>query len=181
MSRVLPLLGFLLLVILFGVGLWWSRTHDPRALPSPLLGKPVPAFSLPRLDRPTEKSGSAALRGRPYLLNVFGSWCMACSEEHPLLMAQAPKLGMALIGYAYKDNPRDTAAWLAQRGNPYALVLVDEDGQQAIDLGVYGAPETFLIDAHGVVRYKYVGVLTQAVLAEELRPAIAALLAEERR
>ncbi|MDQ7759444.1 DsbE family thiol:disulfide interchange protein [Xanthomonas sontii] len=175
MSRLLPLATFVLLAALFGFGLWWSRSHDLREVPSPLLGKPVPAFALPRLDRPDLRSGSQELRGRPYLLNVFGSWCMACSEEHPLLMAQARQLGVLLVGYAYRDDPHDTAAWLAQRGNPYALVLVDVDGQQAIDLGVYGAPETFLIDADGVVRYKHVGVLTPQVLADELRPAIAAL------
>ncbi|WP_369975160.1 DsbE family thiol:disulfide interchange protein [Xanthomonas bundabergensis] len=180
MSRLLPLFGFLLLAALFGFGIHWSRAHDPREVPSPLIGKPAPAFSLPRLDQPEQHTGSAELRGRPYLLNVFGSWCLACGEEHPVLLAHAGDLGVALVGYAYKDDPRDARAWLAQRGNPYALVVVDQDGQRAIDFGVYGAPETFLIDAQGVIRYKHVGVLTPAVIADELRPAIAALGAAPR-
>ncbi|WP_058196449.1 DsbE family thiol:disulfide interchange protein [Xanthomonas translucens] len=175
MSRLLPLFGFLLLAALFGFGIYWSRVHDPREVPSPLIGKPAPVFSLPRLDNPAQRAGSAELRGRPYLLNVFGSWCLACDEEHPVLMAHANDLGVALIGYAYKDDPRDARDWLAQRGNPYTLVVVDLDGQRALDFGVYGAPETFLIDAQGVIRYKHIGVLTPTVIATELRPAIAAL------
>ena len=160
---------------MFGLGIYWSRAHDPREVPSLLIGKPAPAFSLPRLDDPAQHAGSTELRGRPYLLNVFGSWCLACGEEHPLLLAHANDLGVALVGYAYKDDQRDARAWLAQRGNPYALVVVDQDGQRALDFGVYGSPETFLIDAQGVIRYKHVGVLTPAVIAGELRPAITAL------
>ncbi|KLD79344.1 DsbE family thiol:disulfide interchange protein [Xanthomonas hyacinthi] len=180
MSRLLPLFGFLLLAALFGFGIYWSRAHDPRELPSPLIGKPAPAFSLPRLDHPAQHAGSADLRGRPYLLNVFGSWCLACGEEHPVLLAHAHDLDVALVGYAYKDDPRDARSWLEKHGNPYALVVVDQDGQRAIDFGVYGAPETFLIDAQGVIRYKHVGALTPALIADELRPAIAALGAAPR-
>jgi cytochrome c biogenesis protein CcmG/thiol:disulfide interchange protein DsbE len=180
MSRLLPLLGFVLLAALFGFGIYWSRVHDPREVPSPLIGKPAPAFSLPRLDDPAQAAGSAQLRGSAYLLNVFGSWCLACGKEHPLLLAHAHDLGVALIGYAYKDDPRQARAWLQKHGNPYTLVVVDQDGQRALDFGVYGAPETFLIDAQGVIRYKHVGVLTPAVIAGELRPAIAALQGAQR-
>lgn len=90
--------------------------------------------------------------GKPYVLNVFGSWCAACAQEHPVLMAHGRTLGVALIGYNYKDAPADANAWLAQHGNPYGMVIADEPGQTAIDFGVYGAPESFLIDAHGIIR-----------------------------
>lgn len=113
--------------------------------------------------------------GKPYVLNVFGSWCAECVHEHPVLMAQASRLGVPLIGYNYKDVPADAIAWLARLGNPYAVVIADEAGQTAIDFGVYGAPETFLIDAQGVIRYKHIGVLTPDAINDELLPAIAAL------
>jgi cytochrome c biogenesis protein CcmG/thiol:disulfide interchange protein DsbE len=175
MSRLLPFLGFLLLAALLGFGIWWSKSHDSREVRSPLLDKPAPAFSLPRLDRPDQAVSRSDLLGKPYLLNVFGSWCPACAEEHPVLMAQGNTLGIALIGYNYKDEPADAAAWLDQRGNPYDLIIADREGRTAIDFGVYGAPETFLIDAHGTIRYKHLGPLTADVIARELQPAIAAL------
>lgn len=175
MSRLLPLLGFLLLAALFGFGIWWSRGHDARELPSPLVGRPAPDFALPRLERPEQIVRRADLLGRPYLLNVWGSWCSACGIEHPVLMAQGRTLGVPLIGYNYKDEPADAQAWLARYGNPYAQVIADRDGRTAIDFGVYGAPETFLVDAAGTIRYKHVGPLTPEVIARELRPAIAAL------
>ncbi|KAB7769387.1 DsbE family thiol:disulfide interchange protein [Xanthomonas maliensis] len=175
MKRLLPLLGFLLLAALFGTGLYWNAQHNPRDIPSPLIGKPAPAFDLPRLDAPGHRVTRTQLLGHPYLLNVFGSWCAACAEEHPVLLAQAPQLGVPLIGYNYKDAPDEARAWLQRLGNPYHLIVADEGGQTALDFGVYGAPESFLIDAHGVIRYKHIGVLTPAVIAQELRPAIAAL------
>jgi cytochrome c biogenesis protein CcmG/thiol:disulfide interchange protein DsbE len=175
MSRLLPLLGFTLLVALFGFGIWWSTQHDPREVPSPLIGKPAPAFVLPQLDHSAPPLSKADLLGKPYLLNVFGSWCVACAEEHPVLMAQAKTLGIPLIGYNYKDEPANATAWLAQHGNPYDRIVVDHDGQTAIDFGVYGAPESFLIDAHGVIRYKRIGPLTPEVIERDLKPAIAAL------
>ncbi|KTF36845.1 DsbE family thiol:disulfide interchange protein [Xanthomonas vesicatoria] len=175
MKRMLPLLGFLLVAALFGFGIYWTMQHNPRDVPSPLIGKPAPAFSLPRLDAPDQHVTRAQLLGKPYVLNVFGSWCAECVHEHPVLMAQANRLGVPLIGYNYKDAPADATAWLARLGNPYAVVIADEDGQTAIDFGVYGAPESFLIDAQGVIRYKHIGVLTPDVINAELLPAIAAL------
>ncbi|MBO9748062.1 DsbE family thiol:disulfide interchange protein [Xanthomonas phaseoli pv. dieffenbachiae] len=175
MNRLLPLLGFVLLAALFGVGILRTMQHNPREVPSPLLGKPAPAFSLPRLDLPAQRVSREQLLGKPYVLNVFGSWCAECVHEHPVLMAQASRLGVPLIGYNYKDVPADATAWLARLGNPYAVVIADEAGQTAIDFGVYGAPETFLIDAQGMIRYKHIGVLTPDTIDDELLPAIAAL------
>jgi cytochrome c biogenesis protein CcmG/thiol:disulfide interchange protein DsbE len=175
---VLPLIGFVLLVGLFGFGIWWNTRHDQREVPSPLIGKPAPAFDLPLLDDPGKRLSKADMLGKPYLINVFASWCFACGEEHPVLMADAQTLGVPLVGYNYKDEAADAKAWLAQHGNPYRLVVADRGGQTAIDFGVYGAPETFLIDARGMIRYKRIGPLTPQVIADELKPAIAALKRE---
>ena len=178
MSRLLPLFGFLLLVTLFGFGIWWNTQHDPRDVPSPLINKPAPEFALPKLDDPTQTISKASLLGKPYLLNVFASWCVACGEEHPVLMAEGRQLGIAVIGYDYKDAPADAKAWLNEHGNPYTQVIVDREGRTAIDFGVYGAPENFLADGKGVIRYKHIGPLTHEVIASQLKPAIAALARE---
>ncbi|MEI7037986.1 DsbE family thiol:disulfide interchange protein [Fulvimonas yonginensis] len=178
MTRSLPLVGFLLLVALFGFGIWWNTQHDPREVPSPLIGKPAPAFALPHLDDPSRTLSKASMLGRPYLVNVFASWCIACGDEHPVLMAYAHKLGVPLVGYDYKDEPADAKAWLARHGNPYDMVVADHEGRTAIDFGVYGAPESFLIDAKGVIRYKHIGPFTPEVIERELKPRIAELQRE---
>lgn len=178
MSRLLPLIGFLLLVGLFGFGIWWNSGHDPTAIPTPLLNKPAPAFALPKLYEPAQTVSKVDLLGQPYLLNVFASWCIECGVEHPVLEAAAPTLGVKLVGYNYKDAPADAKAWLAAHGNPYALLIADLSGNTAINFGVYGAPESFLIDANGVIRYKHIGPITPDVMATELKPAIAAMLKE---
>jgi cytochrome c biogenesis protein CcmG/thiol:disulfide interchange protein DsbE len=178
MSRSLPLVAFLLLVGLFGFGIWWNTQHDQREVPSPLINKAAPAFNLPTLDDPSRQVSKAQMLGKPYLLNVFASWCFACGEEHPVLMTDAQQLDVPLVGYNYKDAADDAKAWLNKHGNPYNLILVDADGRTAIDFGVYGAPETFLVDAKGVVRYKHIGPLTPEVIESELKPAIAALKRE---
>jgi cytochrome c biogenesis protein CcmG/thiol:disulfide interchange protein DsbE len=175
MSRLLPFFGFVLLVALFGFGIWWNTQHDQREVPSPLIGKPTPAYVLPTLDDPAKNITRADMLGKPYLLNVFASWCFACGEEHPVLMAQGKTLGVTLVGYNYKDDIGDAKGWLAEHGNPYDMIIVDHSGRTAIDFGVYGAPESFLVDAHGVIRYKRVGPLTPEVIDRELRPALAAL------
>lgn len=175
MSRLLPLLVFVLLAALLGFGIWWNSSHVPDAVPSPLIGKPAPAFVLPELDDPAQTVSKAALLGKPYLLNVFASWCYVCSDEQPVLMVEAHRLGVPLIGYDYKDAPADAKAWLALHGNPYAMVLADRSGRTAMNFGVYGAPETFLIDARGIIRYKRIGPLTPDVIRTQLQPAIAAL------
>ncbi|MDE1895316.1 MAG: DsbE family thiol:disulfide interchange protein [Pseudomonadota bacterium] len=180
MSRLLPLFGFLGLVALFAFGIWWNTQHDQNAIPTPLLNKPAPAFDLPQLYEPTAKVSKADLLGKPYLLNVFASWCIECGLEHPVLEAEGPTLGVELVGYNYKDAPADAKRWLAEHGNPYKVLLADESGQTAINFGVYGAPESFLIDAQGVIRYKHIGPLTPDVVANELKPAIASMLKEAR-
>lgn len=178
MSRLVPFFGFMLLVVLFGFGIWWNTHHDQSAIPSPLINKRAPDFALPRLDQPDQTVTRADLLGKPYLLNVFASWCPECAVEHPLLEAMAPDLGVMLVGYNYKDAPEDAHAWLAKRGNPYALLLADRSGKTAIDFGVYAAPESFLIDARGVIRYKRIGPFTPQVIEQELKPAIAAMSKE---
>lgn len=175
MSRVLPLVGFILLVGLFGFGIWWNTQHDQREVPSPLIGKPAPAFNLPLLDHPGQHLTKADMLGKPYLVNVFASWCFACGEEHPTLMAVSPTLGIPLLGYNYKDKADDAKAWLARHGSPYHQVIADVSGRTAIDFGIYGAPETFLIDARGIIRYKRIGPLTPEVIRKVLKPKIAQL------
>jgi cytochrome c biogenesis protein CcmG/thiol:disulfide interchange protein DsbE len=174
-ARLLPLTGFALVFALLGFGIWWSQRHDPREVPSPLIGKPAPQFSLPLLDDPSKKVGSADLAGQPYLLNVFASWCFACRDEHPILMSDGKRLGIKLIGFDYKDEPEDAKRWIAQYGNPYDVIVADYPGNVAIDFGVTGAPETFLVDASGVIRYKYISPITPEVIATELLPRIAQL------
>jgi len=180
MSRLLPFIAFLLLAGLLGFGIWWNTGHDQTAIPSPLINKPAPDFKLPLLYEPTQTASRASLLGKPYLLNVFASWCVECVVEHPVLQAEASTLGVTLVGYNYKDAPDDAKAWLAARGNPYAVLMADTSGQTAIDFGVYAAPESFLVDAHGVIRYKHIGPITMDVVNTELKPAIAALQQESR-
>lgn len=172
-ARTLPLLGFVLVFALLGFGIYWSQRHDPREVPSPLIGKPAPQFSLPVLGDAAKKVGTAELAGQPYLLNVFASWCFACRDEHPILMQQGKSLGIKLVGFNYKDQAVDAKRWLAQFGNPYDVVIADLPGDVAIDFGVTGAPETFLVDADGIVRYKYISPITPAIIATELLPRIA--------
>ena len=180
MSRLFPFFGFLLLAGLLGFGIWWNTGHDPAAIPSPLINKPAPDFKLPLLYEPGQTASRESLLGKAYLLNVFASWCVECVVEHPLLQAQASTLGVTLVGYNYKDAADDAKAWLAARGNPYSVLMADTTGQTAIDFGVYAAPESFLIDARGVIRYKHIGPITMDVLNNELKPAIAALDKEPR-
>jgi len=172
-TRLLPFAGFVLLLALLGFGIWWSSSHDLREVPSPLIGKPAPTFSLPLLDDPSKSLGSKDLAGHPYLLNVFASWCVACRDEHPILMQQGKSLGIKLVGFNYKDEATDAKRWLAQFGDPYDVVIADLPGDVAIDFGVTGAPETFLVDADGIVRYKYISPITPAIIATELLPRIA--------
>jgi cytochrome c biogenesis protein CcmG/thiol:disulfide interchange protein DsbE len=177
-NRLLPLIGFMLLVALFSFGIWWNTQHDQSAIPSPLLNKAAPAFNLPKLYEPTQMVSKTSLLGKPYLINVFASWCIECGVEHPVLTAEAPHLGVMLVGYNYKDAPADAKRWLAEHGNPYQLLIADESGNTSIDFGVYGAPESFLIDAKGIIRYKHIGPFTAEVVSKELKPAIAAMLKE---
>jgi cytochrome c biogenesis protein CcmG/thiol:disulfide interchange protein DsbE len=178
MSRLLPLFGFLVLVGLFGFGIWWNTQHDQHEIVSPLIDKPAPAFALPVLDDAGRTVTKASLLGKPYFLNVFASWCIECVHEHPMLMTEVKQLGLPLVGFNYKDDPQAATAWLAEHGNPFDVIVADREGRSAIDFGVYAAPETFLIDAKGVVRYKRIGPITPDVIDREIRPALAALAKE---
>lgn len=166
-----PLAAFAVLLVLLAIGL----TRDPRLVPSPLIGKPAPAFVLERLDAPGQRVSADDLRGRPYLLNVWASWCVACRTEHPLLLELAAQGRIDLIGLNYKDERTAARDWLAERGDPYRLSLFDPDGKLGLDLGVYGVPETFVVDAGGVIRYKHIGPLDADTIARELLPLLAGL------
>lgn len=171
-SRWLPLAAFFALAALLAAGVWMSRNPDRDVLPSPLIGKPAPDFALPILHEPTRTVRLADLRGQPFLLNVWGSWCVECRVEHPVLTRFAETKRLRVVGYNWKDEPADALRWLEQFGNPFWLVLADVEGRAAIDWGIYGAPETFLVDGTGIIRWKHVGALTEDVIADELMPAL---------
>ncbi|TNJ34428.1 DsbE family thiol:disulfide interchange protein [Arenimonas terrae] len=171
-KRLLPLIAFSLLALLLGVGVLMNSGKDTSAIPSPLIGKPAPAFSLPVLGEPSRMITNADLGGAPYLLNVWGSWCPACRDEHPVITELAQSGRIKVIGYDYKDEPEDALRWLEQFGNPYALVIADRDGRAAFDWGIYGAPESFLVDAQGIVRWKYIGPMTDEVVRDQLLPEL---------
>ena len=171
-SRWLPLAVFAALAVLLAAGVWMSCKPDRDALPSPLIGKPAPAFALPVLHEPARTVRLQDLRGQPFLLNVWGSWCVECRVEHPVLTRFAETRRVRVVGYNWKDEPADALRWLAQFGNPYWVVLSDVEGRAAIDWGIYGAPETFLVDADGIIRWKHVGPLDDGVIADELEPLL---------
>jgi cytochrome c biogenesis protein CcmG, thiol:disulfide interchange protein DsbE len=164
----IPLAIFVILTGFLYVGL----NRDPREVPSPLLDKPAPAFALSQLHDPASKLTNADLKGKVWLLNVWASWCVSCRAEHPLLMQLAASNVVPVYGLDYKDKPDAGRAWLAQNGNPYTLSAVDLDGRVGIDYGVYGVPETFLIDKQGVVRYKQIGPLTVESLQQKILPLV---------
>ena len=178
-SRPLPpvaiVIGVLFFFGLLGLmiyGVMKSGAPDRDILPSALIGKPAPAFALPVLHDPSITVNSSELRGAPYVLNVWGSWCAACREEHPILTRFAETKRVRVIGYNWKDEPTDALRWLEQLGNPFVLVLTDIEGRTAIDWGITAAPETFLVDASGVVRWKYSGALSQRVIDTQLIPEL---------
>jgi cytochrome c biogenesis protein CcmG/thiol:disulfide interchange protein DsbE len=171
---LLPLTLFGVVLAFLGIGL----SLNPSEVPSPLIGKPAPAFALPRLDDPSKQLTRDELVGQPWVLNVWASWCGPCRTEHPLVIDIARRSGVAVFGLNYKDQPAAARAWLASLGDPYRATLVDADGGVGIDYGVYGVPETFLIDRRGVVRMKHVGPLTPEVVREKVEPLLAQLKAE---
>jgi cytochrome c biogenesis protein CcmG, thiol:disulfide interchange protein DsbE len=168
-------LRFLVPLVLFAALAWFlyaGLSLNPREVPSPLIGKPAPAFALPRLDDPTQTVKREDLLGKVWVMNVWASWCAPCREEHPLVVAFARERKVPVIGLNYKDRPGDARTWLERLGNPYAATLIDFDGKAGIDFGVYGVPETFVIDAQGVVRFKHVGVLTRQVISQKIEPLL---------
>mgnify|MGYP003590911268 FL=1 len=169
---VLGALFFIGLVGLMLYGVLRSGDSDRDVLPSALIGKPAPDFTLPVLHNPDFQVSAADLRGAPYLLNVWGSWCYACREEHAVLTAFAETKRMRVVGYNWKDGKEDALRWLEQFGNPFYVVLADPEGRYALDWGVAGAPETFVVDAEGIVRWKYTGPLTDEVVATQLMPLV---------
>ena len=173
MKRWLPLALFVVLAAVLLAGVLRNSGKDNSAIASPLIGKPVPAFTLPVLGEAGRVVADAELRGQPYLLNVWGSWCVNCRDEHPQLLALQRSGRVRIVGYNYKDPPEDAQRWLQAFGNPYDLILADEEGRVALDFGIYGAPESFLVDAQGVIRWKHVGPITDQVMREEVEPMFA--------
>src|SRR3990172_9402414 len=169
MKRFLwPLAIFILLVGFLAVGL----KLDPREVPSPLVGKPAPAFALPVLHQPDKRFAPGDMRGKVWLLNVWASWCVSCREEHPVLVDLAKSGVVPIVGLNYKDERSDGLRWLRQFGDPYQLSVYDREGMVGIDYGVYGVPETFLIDKTGIIRYKRIGVVTPEILRDKILPLV---------
>lgn len=163
---LIPLGLFLVLVVFLAIGLG----RDPREVPSPLIDKAAPAFSLPELKDPTRTFSAADMRGKVWLLNVWASWCISCRDEHPLLLEYAKSGAVPIYGLNWKDQRQDALRWLGELGDPYVLSAVDLDGRVAIDYGVYGAPETYLIDGNGVIRFKQIGPITPDVWSKKILP-----------
>jgi cytochrome c biogenesis protein CcmG/thiol:disulfide interchange protein DsbE len=162
----IPLVLFILLVAFLAIGL----RHDPHEVPSPLINKAAPAFQLPQLQDPTRKFSAQDMRGRVWLLNVWASWCVTCRDEHPLLIQYARSGALPIYGLNYKDKREEALSWLAELGDPYVLSVADTDGRVGIDYGVYGAPETYLIDRDGIIRFKQVGPVTPDVWQKTILP-----------
>jgi len=168
---LVPLAAFVVLCVFLAVGL----TKDPREVPSPFIGKPAPAFTLARLHEPEATFSPEQMKGKVWLLNVWASWCVSCRQEHPVLVDFAKANIAPLIGLDYKDQRADATKWLKQHGDPYALSVWDIDGKVGIDYGVYGAPETFVIDKQGVIRYKHIGPISPQDVEKILLPLFAKL------
>lgn len=168
--RLMPFFLFIVLALLF----WRGLTLDPHHLPSVKIGQPLPSFTLDSLDNGVFTP--ASMQGKPVLLNVWASWCMACADEQTVLM-QLAKEGIPIYGLNYKDSPDNAKEWLEEWGNPFQQVGEDVDGKVAMDMGVYGSPETFLIDKNGLINYRHVGPMTHAVWRQEFLPRLEKLRA----
>jgi len=169
MSRfVIPLILFGILVVFLAIGL----RHDPHEVPSPLINKPAPAFQLTQLKDPAKTFSADEMRGKVWLLNVWASWCVTCRDEHPLLLEYARSKAVPIYGLNYKDKREDALGWLGDLGDPYVLSVSDLDGRVGINYGVYGAPETYLIDRDGVIRFKQVGPVTPDIWEKQILPLV---------
>ena len=170
-SRIIPLMGFVALVILLIVGL---KIADRKTqLPSPLIDKPVPAFDLPVLASPGQTMSKESLLGKPYLVNFWGSWCVTCRAEHPVVTQLAKLNAVYIVGMNFRDDETDAVNGLRRWGDPYDVSLIDADGSISVDFGVYAAPETFLIDPSGTIVFKHLGQLTWDIVQTEILPRLA--------
>ena len=168
-ARLLVPLGlFVVLVIVLGIGL----TLDPREVPSPLVGKPAPQFELPLLHADDKTFSPKEMLGKVWMLNVWASWCVSCRHEHPVLMDLARSGTLPIYGLNYKDARKDGIEWLERHGNPYRLSAFDAKGAVGIDYGVYGVPESYVIDKRGVIRYKQIGIVTPEILETKILPLV---------
>jgi cytochrome c biogenesis protein CcmG/thiol:disulfide interchange protein DsbE len=172
---ILPALVLLFLIGLFARGLFL----DPTKVKSPLIGKSVPTFSLPELYDPSKRLDQSVFQGQVSLFNVWGAWCVACQDEHPVLVAFAKRKLLPIYGLDYHDDHQAAMGMLQKDGDPYTLIFDDASGDVAIDWGVYGAPETFLVDKHGVIRDKVIGPLTPEIIDKQLMPEIQRLQAAQ--
>ena len=165
---LIPLVLFIVLVVFLAIGLG----RDPREVPSPLINKAAPTFRLPQLKDPGKTFSAEDMRGKVWVLNVWASWCVSCRDEHPLLLEYAKSGAVPIYGLNWKDEREDALAWLNELGDPYVVNAADLDGRVAIDYGVYGAPETYLIDQSGVIRHKHIGPITPGVWKDKFMPLV---------
>jgi cytochrome c biogenesis protein CcmG/thiol:disulfide interchange protein DsbE len=175
MSRHLRYLVPLALFTLLVAFLYRGLSLDPKLVPSPLVGKPIPKFTLTRLDNPAATISDADLKGKVSLLNVWATWCVSCRHEHETLVELAKTGQVEIYGLNYKDNREQANRYLSLLGNPYVANGFDGDGRVGIDWGVYGAPETFIIDRDGIIRHKHIGPLTTEIIQEEILPLVVKL------
>jgi cytochrome c biogenesis protein CcmG, thiol:disulfide interchange protein DsbE len=171
---IIPLILFIALSVFLALGL----KLKPNEIPSPLLNKPAPVFSAPKLNAPNQKLSPADLKGKVWLFNVWASWCVSCRAEHPIINQLAQQQAAIIVGLNYKDDPDAAKKWLETLGNPYNDSVMDQDGRIGIDWGVYGVPETFVVDKQGIVRYKHTGPVTEEDVQNTFLPLIAKLQAE---
>jgi cytochrome c biogenesis protein CcmG/thiol:disulfide interchange protein DsbE len=174
LKYIIPLVLFIIMAVFLALGL----NLKPSEIPSPLLGKPAPVFSAPKLQSPGEKLSPADLKGKVWLFNVWASWCVSCRAEHPVLNQLAQQQAAIIVGLNYKDDPDAAKKWLETLGNPYNDSVMDGDGRIGLDWGVYGVPETFVMDKQGLVRYKHIGPVTIEDVEKIFLPLIAKLQAE---
>ncbi|MSS75523.1 MAG: DsbE family thiol:disulfide interchange protein [Methyloglobulus sp.] len=174
LKYIIPLALFIVLAVFLALGL----KGKPGEIPSPLLNKPAPAFSAPKLNAPNEKLSPADLKGKVWLFNVWASWCVSCRAEHPVINQLAQQQAAIIVGLNYKDDPDAAKKWLETLGNPYNDSVMDADGRIGIDWGVYGVPETFVMDKQGIVRYKHTGPVTEEDVQNIFLPLVAKLQAE---
>ena len=171
---IIPLILFIIMAVFLALGL----NLKPSEIPSPFIDKPAPVFSAPKLQTPGEKLSPADLKGQVWLFNVWASWCVSCRAEHPILNQLAKQKAVVIVGLNYKDDPDDAKNWMNTLGNPYDVSIMDQDGRIGIDYGVYGVPETFVIDKKGLIRYKHTGPVSGDDVQKIFLPLIAKLQAE---